>query len=481
MKKRIVSLLLLLTMLLTIVPTNFALAEEESIQTTEQPSYSEWAFEDLVVGDTYGIYPETWYSTGMQKPINKNQCLGLIIRMRHKILDTDCVIDYDEIKLDIHNKMTVKEVLKALYELVASYEFDGKIGIKASGNAIKFMAENGIFTGNEGELSIDDICTVEQACVIATRLVTHIYNALEVASKGFLWEIKSGDNTVYLLGSIHMADFDIYPFSNKMLKAFAEADALGVEVNTLNPAIDQTALLIKYAFYNDGSTLKDHISEETYQLAVEVGNKVGITEDIIGYYKPWALYLTFDVMASVSANSDEDLSTASVLGIDSKFLMDAYLTGKPIIELESMDFQYNMLDSFSDELQEFLLINTASVMKSALEGNKNISGDLMDNSLEYWKNGDVDAFLGDRTSTTSDEPETVELSEDDKKVQKLIDEFNYKMLTQRDEGMADKIDKMLQEEGSKTYFIVVGSSHYLSDYSILDMLKEKGYEINQIK
>ena len=33
-------------------------------------------------------------------------------------------------------------------------------------------------------------------------------------------EVNSGDNKAYLLGSIHMASTDIYPFSQTMYNAF---------------------------------------------------------------------------------------------------------------------------------------------------------------------------------------------------------------------------------------------------------------------
>jgi uncharacterized protein YbaP (TraB family) len=47
--------------------------------------------------------------------------------------------------------------------------------------------------------------------------------------------------------------------------------------------------------------------------------------------------------------------------------------------------------------------------------------------------------------------------------------------------MAEYIDTLLNMEGSTTYFVIVGSSHYISEYSVLDILEEKGYEITQIK
>ena len=481
MKRRILSLLLLLTMLLTVVQTNTALAED-NLQ-LGQETISEWTYEDLIIGDTYGIYPASWYNKGMQKPITHGQFRTLISGFRYKMINTDRIIDEHDVTLKLsanNKKMTVKEALEILYSLVSSYEFDGDIGIKENGNAVDFMTSHGIYTGKGGEQALDEKCSVEQACVIATRLVTYIYDVLDAGSKGFLWEINSAGNTVYLLGSIHVADYDIYPFSNKMLEAFASADALGVEVDILNPSLDTTEMLLNYGFYTDGSTLKDHVSEETYELVVELGEMIGLSEDLVSIYKPWLLYLTFDVMASINPESDEDLSTAAALGIDTKFLVDAYMKDKPIIELEGADYQYNVLNSFSEELQELLLQTSMYALLEVSEEGTGDNSNFLSKALDYWKMGDVESFLK-ITSSSTDLDDQLELTDEDKKIQELFDEYYDKMITQRDKGMANKIDQMLKEEGNNTYFVVVGSAHYISDYSVLDMLEEMGYEINQIK
>lgn len=473
MKKRITSLLLILAIFFTILPA--------STVSAQQP-YSPWAFEDLVVGDTYGIYPQTWYSKGMQKPIDEAKLRVLMAGLRHKILNTNRVIDYEEVDFKLKDKMTVKEVLEFLHSLIASYELDGNIGIVDGGKAVDYMSKYGIFTGKEGELGLNDVCTVEQACVFAIRLVTHIYDALDAASKGFLWEIKSGDNTVYLLGSIHVATYDIYPFSNKMLKAFAESDVLGVELDLVNPSNDGSMLLMEYGVYTDGTTLKDHVSEETYQLTVQVAANYGLSEEYIALFKPWAIFTMFASVTSTNSASLDEAATAAALGIDMKFTVDAYLTGKPIVELEGYDLQLRMLDSFSDELEEYLLLDTMKsiIYQKEVQEKVTNSTSAVDIMLDYWHRGDVEGFMAMMVPLQNDNI-PLDLSDEDKKIMELMEEYNYKLFTERDKGMAEKIDQFLQGEGSTTYFVVVGSGHYISDYSVIDILKDKGYEINQIK
>ena len=77
--------------------------------------------------------------------------------------------------------------------------------------------------------------------------------------------------------------------------------------------------------------------------------------------------------------------------------------------------------------------------------------------------------------------ETPDMDEEDKEEAVLMEEYFNKLFTERDKGMAEKIDELLSSEGSTTYFVVVGTGHYISDYSVLDILEEMGYEVNQVK
>jgi hypothetical protein len=80
MKKRFLALLMALVMCLTLLPVATVSAAQNTnadTQTIElmaqgQP-YSDWALSDLLVGDTYGIYPVSWYTKDMTAPITKGK------------------------------------------------------------------------------------------------------------------------------------------------------------------------------------------------------------------------------------------------------------------------------------------------------------------------------------------------------------------------------------------------------------------------
>ena len=186
MKKRILSLILALSMCLSMTPSTANAADLSSISlmAQEQP-FSDWAMEDLIIGDTYGIYPVDWYNHDMTAPVSKGQMMVLMAGLRSKILGTDSVIKNTELVSHLEKYLTVEKVLDTFYTFLSGYEFTSDIGIKGK-MAVDFMKENGIYGTCEGELALTQDCSVEQACVISTRIITYVFNKLDAASKGFL-------------------------------------------------------------------------------------------------------------------------------------------------------------------------------------------------------------------------------------------------------------------------------------------------------
>ncbi len=485
MKKRLLSLLLVLAMAVTLLPpVNIQAAKMDTVAKVVEPAEAEiapqfslWAQKDLMAGDNYGIYPKTWYEKGMTKAIKDSQLRVLLAGVRKKILKTECVTKELDYYFNIEKPLTVEEVLNQLYRVVASYGYTKDLGLQKKYAPVAYMKEYGIFTGAKEELKLTDICTVEQACVFASRLITHIYDTLDAGSKGFLWEINSGGNKVYLLGSIHMASYDIYPFSQNIREAFNRSDKVAMELNLLDPT--GTMSMMQIGIYTDGTTLQDHVSEETYEKTVAIAAAFGIPEEQIILFKPWMIYSMFASLANTASGDPEEALQAALLGIDMNITINALYYGKPILEIEGYAEQATVLDSFSDELEEYLLNGIIDTINQILSGDYQGGDDSLNLMLELWRKGDVETFQFLNTVQTDfSELQNQNVSEE---TVKLLKEFDDKLIKQRDKKMAEYIDDLLKSEEKSTTFVVVGSGHYISDYSVLDILKEKGYQINQIK
>lgn len=471
--KKVTSLLLMLVMCITLIsPT-----QVKEAQAAEADSVSTWAIPELMYGDTYGIYPLTWYEKKLTTSISQGKFRVLYYGVRGKLVSSDCAVEKRFEAPVIDNSITVKEALEAFYLLLSNYDYTVDLGLTQGIDAVSYMQLIGVYTGQNGEQSLNDVCSMEQAMVMATRIVAIMYEALDASSKGFLWEVKSGENTVYLLGSIHLASNQIYPYSNELWTAFYKSDALFAEVNFYNQADFQA--YSQLAVYTDGTTLKDHLSADTYQKVIETAALLGIPEEIAAYCKPWALYITFqNFLATDNTGADK---TSAQLGIDFYLMTNAVLNQKPIYAVEGLEKQGQILDSFSDGLQEYLLSTYSTLISDMLNGVTEVSksdvDDYIDSLYDAWKAGDIEEF---KALTVEDEDEAFkgELSDE---VKAYNEEYQLKLLTLRDDAMAEYIDQLLKSEGSNTYFVVLGAGHYISNYSVIDRLEKMGYTATQIK
>lgn len=279
-----------------------------------------------------------------------------------------------------------------------------------------------------------------------SRTVFLISKATGEAARGFMWEVKNNENTVYLIGSMHFADDSFYPLRSEFEEAFADADYLGVEID-LSKAADEAnqKLTMDLGTYQDGTTLKDHVSEDTYAKLGEILQQNGMESNAFDVFKPWVVEMTMTSLKTMDAGYE------AAAGIDLYFIQKAMERKLPVIELESYESQLSMFNDFSKELQEKNL--------SAVLDNFDVLGEDMDQMGEIWKTGNDEQLLELTNSFSEDE------------------EYNKAMLIDRNMLMADKIDGYLKNGKNEEYFIVVGAAHYLGEHGIIKLLEDKGYTI----
>ncbi|MEC0254813.1 TraB/GumN family protein [Paenibacillus lautus] len=277
-------------------------------------------------------------------------------------------------------------------------------------------------------------------------LVSKETESVQAGGRGFMWEVESNGNTVYLVGSMHIADDSFYPLRPEFEEAFAEADYLGVEIDISKAADEeQQKLIMDLGMYQDGTTLKDHVSSETYAKLGEILKQSGMQPNALDAFKPWVAETTISSLKSVKAGYDASA------GIDLYFIQKAIERKVPILELETYESQLGMFDNFSKELQE-------KNLNTALD-NFDVLDESVNQMAEMWKTGNDEQLLEFTNSISGDE------------------EYNKAMLIDRNIGMADKIDGYLKNGKNEEYFIVVGSAHYLGEHGIVKLLKDKGYTV----
>ena len=273
------------------------------------------------------------------------------------------------------------------------------------------------------------------------------------------WEVTSQDGKkLYLLGSIHVADDSIYPFSDVVMDAFEECSALAVEadIEALEKDTQLQLEMIQELMYDDGSTIEDHIDEELFTKAKEFLEENDLYIDYYLLFKPvfWA-----DVVSSVAT---EESGLSHDKGVDMFFIKEAKKAKKEVLEIESVMDQAKMLGGFSDSLQAIYLLDALNNVETAKADVKAL--------YELWKEADVKKFEEYVTRDVEMEGVPEELIE-------AYSEFEKAMLTDRNEHMVNKAIEYIKS--GKTVFYVVGAAHMVGESGLVNQLESKGYEVTK--
>jgi uncharacterized protein YbaP (TraB family) len=241
----------------------------------------------------------------------------------------------------------------------------------------------------------------------------------------------------------------MYPLNKKIENAFQKSDHLVVEANINDPEKVDTQKLAESAVYLDDETFEKHVSPQTYDLVKKEVERLGVPLELIDKQKPWFLALTLASLEIVKLGFDPNY------GIDGYFLSKAQ-DKKKILELESFDYQINLFCQLTEKEQELLLLYTLKDIQ--------VIEQELNKLVQAWTSGDTKGVESIITRS---------LAED-----KGLSPIYEKLIYERNRNMVSKIEDYLKTKES--YFVVVGAGHLVGKRGIIEILKTKGFLVEQL-
>lgn len=288
------------------------------------------------------------------------------------------------------------------------------------------------------------------AVVLTTALAFGLASAAAWASPSLLWRVSGTEGgELYILGSIHVGNPEMYPLDPAIYEAFGKAASLVVELqgdSLQNSPVMLNKVMAK-GFYQNGETLLMHLDERQRELLepfldlLPMGGKTNM--------KPWLAAVTLDMIMLTK------LGYSSKYGVDHYFQMLAKDKGLPVHSLETVEEQLGLFLGLSEEDSK-LLLESSLIEFSEVE---NFMGEVM----AAWKDGDeaefADAFF--------------EAYERWPKLVPLLDKIIY----ERNEVMYQRLLPYLEAKG--TTFVVIGSGHVVTERGIPGLFKARGYQVEK--
>lgn len=297
------------------------------------------------------------------------------------------------------------------------------------------------------------------ALLAATPALADTHAASETAAPSStgtgpaLWEVSDEDTTIYLFGTFHFLPKEAVWFTPKIAEALAASELVVKELGpeSEDPAAVQAGIVTHGLLAQDQSLSTVLTPEQNAALATELAKlkpqleQIGITPPVVDRLKPWFVFLNLSVAKFAQLGFGAESGVESVIAEKSE--------GKEWIGLETLDYQFGLFASLTQQDQVDLLMETVESLDEVET--------ILPAMVQHWQTGDVDALA-----------ELLNQGFENSKVADLI-------LYQRNANWAEWIDQRMDQPG--TVFIAVGAGHLGGERSVQDYLAAKGITVTRVK
>ena len=144
--------------------------------------------------------------------------------------------------------------------------------------------------------------------------------------KHFLWKVSDENSSVWVLGSLHLADSTLYPLASVIDSAFTHADELAVELNMNDDDVvkevgEQSARRGELA----EGTLRDLLPEDMWNFIDSLCTSWNISATMFEKMRPWYVATTLSSYAFMQTGLSADY------GVDYVLMDRAAMDGKAMV------------------------------------------------------------------------------------------------------------------------------------------------------
>ena len=271
--------------------------------------------------------------------------------------------------------------------------------------------------------------------------------AVQQTTKSCLWTIDSQSNKIYLLGSLHLLKPNAYPLAAAVEKAYADSRVIIFETDIAalqTPGVQ--AKLLELGIYPAEQNLLQNLDGNTRQQLEKKMSEIGLPLEQFSRFKPWFVALTLTTLEL------QRMGYNPAYGIDVYFFNKASADGKEIGFLEPAEFQINLLGNMANQDQYDFLTQTLNDLE--------VVNELSEDLVKSWKAGDADKLHELLSKSFNDYPH-----------------LHDRLLIQRNKNWVEQIEGAMRK--NKNVLFVVGAGHLVGPESVVDLLKEKGYQVKQ--
>ncbi|MDA0149257.1 TraB/GumN family protein [Vibrio sp. LaRot3] len=253
------------------------------------------------------------------------------------------------------------------------------------------------------------------------------------------WQASKGKLNYLILGSMHVGDDSMHPLPSNITTYLKHSDGLIVETDIRNNS-DVT-------YPRSQLTSQDVLSPKQQKELSGIASLLELNSAQLLQSPPWATAL------AVQMKQFDYLGYQADKGIDIWLLNQASALNKPVLSLETLQFQIDLIATQENDGEELLI---------SMIDEFDYSEDVTHCLVESWKKGDADKLS---------------------KVAKMVEmspEFERALITDRNRDWATKLtEQKLLPKKNGNYLVVVGALHLVGEQNLIALLKQNGFKVTQ--
>jgi uncharacterized protein len=266
------------------------------------------------------------------------------------------------------------------------------------------------------------------------------------AERHMLFRVRGPNGaTVFLLGSVHLLSAEAGKLPPAVDSAFERAKMVAFETSFDSLQARAMEMMVR-GRYTNGATLRTSLSPAGAARLDTVLRSYGLTVDQVNGFKPW--FVSLLLMQSVMQRAHFQPQ----YGVDMQLNARAHSANKQIIGLEPVEAQLGLFDSISPADQERMVLQSSGPDSSSR---------ILMSIKDAWVTGDAAALDNLLNQGLKDAPSLF-----------------AKLVTERNAAWLPKIEELAKSKDDA--LIVVGAGHLVGKQGVVEMLRAKGYAVDQM-
>jgi len=280
-------------------------------------------------------------------------------------------------------------------------------------------------------------------------------------ASGLVWTARKADDTITVVGTMHIYDPRLEAIRARVADAVAGADLILLEATPEEEAQLQELIVTDPGrlFIVDGPTLPERLDEETWDMIAAAATDRGIPAFMAAKMQPWYLSLTLAIPTCAMA----DL-TAGVRGLDQMIIDDGMAAGVPLQAVEPFTTLFDIFQTETlDEQIDMLRVNLMT---------PDIQQEMFVAMLDRYFAEDVGRLWEMSRIALSDVPDL-----DPAEAAEMFAQMEDGLLVQRNLNWIPVI--LEATEAHDDIVLAVGAAHLIGEQGVLQLLQDDGWVLTQ--